>query len=349
MDVVEKIQELLWGYLDHLAYTPTKWYFVLSCFCLATICYFVFVTTKSKRVSAKSFFNFLFPKDIYLHRSTKNDLLYVLSLPVIGALIFLPALALSTSGIAFKGVTFGLNFVFGIQDSPANTAAPMAGILFLLTVCVALASDFFFYLHHYFFHRIQFLWEFHKVHHSAEVLTPLTDFRAHPIELYTYGAAQGIGFGVVQGIFVYVTNADLSVLTIMGLNAIFFFYYIMGYALRHSHFWISYGPILSHVFISPAQHQIHHSCDPKHWNRNFGGAFALWDWMFGTLYIPKEKEELKFGLDDSGQQEFDSISSFYIQPFAKNMKSTVRKVLVISLVVCIFFYAFKSVYIALAN
>jgi len=55
--------------------------------------------------------------------------------------------------------------------------------------------------------------------------------------------------------------------------------------------------------------------------------------MFGTIYIPQKKEELKFGLDNSEKQKFGSISSFYIQPFAKDMKSSVRKVIVISLVV----------------
>jgi len=70
--------------------------------------------------------------------------------------------------------------------------------------------------------------------------------------------------------------------------------------------------------------------------------------MFGTIYIPQKKEELKFGLDNSEKQKFGSISSFYIQPFAKDMKSSVRKVIVISLVVGFLFYAFKSLYMALA-
>lgn len=153
------------------------------------------------------------------------------------------------------------------------------------------------------------------MHHSAELLTPLTDFRAHPLEILTYSTATGIGFGVVQGIFTYATNAEISVVKIMGLNAILFAYYFMGYALRHSHFWISYGKILSHIFISPAQHQIHHSVDPKHWDKNFGGTFALWDWIMGTLYVPKEKEDLKFGLTDKENKKFTSIWSFYTNPF----------------------------------
>ena len=44
-----------------------------------------------------------------------------------------------------------------------------------------LAYELGYWLNHYLSHRIAFLWEFHKVHHSATVLTPLTNFRVHPI------------------------------------------------------------------------------------------------------------------------------------------------------------------------
>jgi sterol desaturase/sphingolipid hydroxylase (fatty acid hydroxylase superfamily) len=51
--------------------------------------------------------------------------------------------------------------------------------------------------------------------------------------------------------------------------------------------------------VSPAHHQVHHSSNPKHFNKNFGSCLALWDWMFGTLYVPgKEREPLTFGFAD---------------------------------------------------
>ncbi|OYX17947.1 MAG: hypothetical protein B7Z04_13515 [Rhodobacterales bacterium 32-66-9] len=72
-------------------------------------------------------------------------------------------------------------------------------------------------------------------------------------------------------------------------------------ALHHSHVWLSYGPVIEHIVISPAQHQIHHSADPKHHDRNFGNSLAIWDWMFGTLYVIRDQETLVLGL--SGPQE----------------------------------------------
>ena len=53
--------------------------------------------------------------------------------------------------------------------------------------------------------------------------------------------------------------------------------------LQHSHMWIAFRGMLGRIFVSPAHHQVHHSDNPKHFDKNFGSCLALWDWMFGTL------------------------------------------------------------------
>jgi sterol desaturase/sphingolipid hydroxylase (fatty acid hydroxylase superfamily) len=110
-------------------------------------------------------------------------------------------------------------------------------------------------------HRIPVLWEFHKVHHSAEVLTPISLYRAHPVDT-----------------------------------------------------WFSFGSAVEHFIISPAQHQIHHSADPRHFNRNFGSEFALWDWIFGTLYIPRRREDLILGLGAEENRRLGSTWEMLINP-----------------------------------
>ena len=62
-----------------------------------------------------------------------------------------------------------------------------------------------------------------------------------------------------------------------------------------SHIWLSFGP-LNHIFMSPAQHQIHHSRSDKHRDKNLGVALSLWDKIFGTFYQVKGKEFLIFGV-----------------------------------------------------
>jgi hypothetical protein len=67
--------------------------------------------------------------------------------------------------------------------------------------------------------------------------------------------------------------------------------------------------------VSPAQHQIHHSVDPRHQGRNLGGVFAIWDWLAGTLYLPREQPELRFGLGDGEEAAYQSVARLYFVPF----------------------------------
>jgi len=73
-------------------------------------------------------------------------------------------------------------------------------------------------------------------------------------------------------------------------------FYALHANFRHSHIWISYGPTAEHVFMSPAQHQLHHSILPKHHHANFGSMLSVWDWLFGTLCLAGDERPLDFGL-----------------------------------------------------
>ena len=116
--------------------------------------------------------------------------------------------------------------------------------------------------------------------------------------------------------FTYLTQSRPSEMTVMNVNVIIFAFYLIGYNLRHSHIWLSYPRWLSYILISPAQHQIHHSIDEKHWDRNMGLIFAFWDWVFGTLYVPKGYEKLEYGVMRSEPNPFGSVVEIYLKPFA---------------------------------
>ena len=81
-----------------------------------------------------------------------------------------------------------------------------------------------------------------------------------------------------------------------GANAIVFAFNVAGSNLRHSHVRISYGRVVERVLISPAQHQIHHSVDPRHGDRNFGTVLAVWDWIGGSLCLAERGEKIRFGI-----------------------------------------------------
>ncbi len=62
--------------------------------------------------------------------------------------------------------------------------------------------------------------------------------------------------------------------------------------LRHSHLWITFQGVAGKLFQSPAHHQVHHSTDPRHFDKNLGFALAVWDWAFGTLHVPSRQREV---------------------------------------------------------
>jgi len=72
---------------------------------------------------------------------------------------------------------------------------------------------------------------------------------------------------------------------------------------------------LSKILISPAQHQIHHSVDPKHFDRNFGLIFSIWDQLGGSHYIPRGYEKLTYGLSRDEPNPFKSVAEIYYKPF----------------------------------
>jgi sterol desaturase/sphingolipid hydroxylase (fatty acid hydroxylase superfamily)/creatinine amidohydrolase/Fe(II)-dependent formamide hydrolase-like protein len=190
-------------------------------------------------------------------------------------------------------------------------------IMLLFSLIVAMAMDLGIFVGHLMQHRIPVLWEFHKVHHSAEVLNPLTLYRMHPVDnLLTIGLS-GLLVGCANGIYQYLAGGEGLVLNILGVNLFVFLFYLMAYNLRHSHIWLSYGPVLSQVLISPAQHQIHHSKEMRHRDKNLGLIFAFWDKIAGTLYVPKEKESFRLGIDEEEGHRLDSVLKFYWLPFTR--------------------------------
>jgi sterol desaturase/sphingolipid hydroxylase (fatty acid hydroxylase superfamily) len=232
----------------------------------------------------------LFPRSVWLHPSALLDYKYL----VFTALVYVPLVSpLMVSSLAagrFAGQAWD-----ALLGAPAHAASATLSIVVLYTVVLELVSDLRRYLVHVAFHRFPLLWQFHKTHHSAETLTPVTFYRVHPVELYVNATAGVLAIALVTGAFQHYVRG-LTALTILGANAGRFVFDLLGSNLRHSHVWLSYGSWLEHVLISPAQHQIHHSDAERHLNKNYGSEFALWDWLFGTLYVPRGREQLRFGI-----------------------------------------------------
>lgn len=257
-----------------------------------------------------SFISYILDPKIIFHSSTKQDLKF----------FFVNSLVYAGIASQFMVTTLGVAWVvhsmleggFGTLDAPVMTTA--VGLI-VYTIVSVLVIDFLVFATHALQHKWPLLWHFHSVHHSAEVMTPLTLYRMHPVDLAFTAIAVAIGTGISYAGLFYMTGEEPQQMTVLGLNIIVMLFYVFGYNLRHSHIWVAYPVWLSRIFISPAQHQIHHSSDPKHFDKNMGLIFSFWDGLFGSLYIPRHFEKLTFGLSRDNPNPFKSIADIYIMPF----------------------------------
>lgn len=257
----------------------------------------------------RAFLKNAFPKKIFGHQSTSADIrLFILNFLVLS----------SAYGLAIVGTEFwstwtsgALKAVFGQQNLPA----PVWLILVITTLAEIIMVDLGYWSGHYLMHKVPALWEFHKVHHSAEVMTPLTEWRQHPVEMVlipnTISFANGATYGLLNFLF-----GSAQPLTLWQSNILLVIFFLTISHLRHSHVWLPFTGWLGHLLHSPAHHQIHHSVAPEHHDKNLGFALSLWDWLFGTLWIPRDGERVTLGIG-AESPEFHNLSGSLVGPFVK--------------------------------
>jgi len=250
-----------------------------------------------------------FSRRVWWAPSTRIDYLYYVVNAVLFPLIVAPAIL--TSFEVGEWLSNQLAALLGPRTEPAFDDASLR---LAYTVIFFVAYDLGRFLAHWVQHQNPFLWQFHKVHHSAEALTPMTSFRVHPVDLFVMAIGGNFFGGLVTGTFLYLGAGSVNIYTFLGLHIGIGIYSLIG-NLRHSHVWLDYGP-LSYVFVSPAQHQIHHSTELRHRNKNCGFAFAFWDVLFGTLYVPKGRERFDMGLGDGTDGTWHAVHKLYWWPFA---------------------------------
>lgn len=183
-----------------------------------------------------------------------------------------------------------------LQDTIGDAPDLAIGWFFIalsFSTVFLLVEDFSRFFLHYCMHRFDVLWRFHRTHHSATVLTPFTLFRVHPVEHSLYFVRGLMVFGLVSGVFIWLFSGKLTGLQILGVDLFGFLFNMLAANLRHSHIWISFGRF-ERIFISPAQHQIHHS--KNHRFANLGSILSVWDGLLGTRTYALKRETMQYGL-----------------------------------------------------
>lgn len=254
---------------------------------------------RRRKTSVRGLLRYLWPRRLLARASTRLDIkMYVFSS------LYLAFQAL----IVFGGMEGLSGLILGVVRpviGPGAAAHPLSvWAVVAVPLVIYLALEFGYWLSHYMLHHVGWMWEFHKVHHSAEVLTPLVEWRQHPFEYFLVPFVMGTVSSVVLAAVRWLFGPELHYAGLWSPSLIIMVFVCTTLHLRHSHVKMSAPGVLGYILQTPAHHQIHHSTDSKHFDKNLGFCLSLWDWVFGTLYIPKKDEVLTLGLyDDHGAKD----------------------------------------------
>lgn len=261
-------------------------------------------------VRLKALWRAFFSKRLMWHRSTRADMLYFgLNIFVTGVFIGWGCIAVMDIS---QAVETGLTNAFGAR---APAMGPEWAMRAIVTVVAFFAYEFGYWFDHYLKHRIPFLWETHKTHHTAERLTPWTVWRVHPLDSLIFTNVVAVCVGVAVGAMGFAFGDRFQAFSLGGTNLFLVAFFFVFVHLQHSEVWLPLTGALGKAFMSPAHHQIHHSIDPEHYNSNMGNALAIYDWLFGTLVMPsKESPRLAYGVEEPGVDPH-SVTELIVSPF----------------------------------
>jgi sterol desaturase/sphingolipid hydroxylase (fatty acid hydroxylase superfamily) len=147
-----------------------------------------------------------------------------------------------------------------------------------------------FYWGHRWSHEIPLLWRFHAVHHSAEDLDFLVSTRAHPVDMVFSRMCEMTPMYVL-GLVSPMALKGSWIPVVVGLIGTFWGFFI------HANVKWRFGP-LEWLISTPAFHHWHHTNDgPEVINKNYAPMLPWVDKLFGTLYLPKDRQPEKYGID----------------------------------------------------
>lgn len=177
--------------------------------------------------------------------------------------------ALKASSLFFVAQQFS---DFGLLSAMQN--GPVKWLLSFLLFDLAI------YLWHMASHKSEFLWRFHKIHHSDKTVNVTTGFRFHVADLFLEI--------IFKCLFVIIIGVEAYLILAIELIELFFIFF------HHSNLSFEKEAVISKVIITPALHRTHHSALRSEHDSNYGIVLSIWDQLFGTR---KDLVPERIGLD----------------------------------------------------
>jgi len=234
----------------------------------------------------------LFRKDFWLDTFYMFFNFFLLNLIVL--------IALSNTSAEFFNdllITVGLN-ISSFQLFDVDNLPLWLGLLIFFII-----GDFVQWNTHRLLHRVDFLWNFHKVHHSVKEMGFSAHLRYHWMEPVIYKSILYIPLAIIGGF-------DAQHVAI-----VYFFNIVIGH-LNHANLGWNYG-VFKYILNSPKMHIWHHAKElPVRTGVNFGLTLSVWDYLFKTNYIPHSGKDIVLGFE--GDENFpNSFINQELYPLSK--------------------------------
>jgi sterol desaturase/sphingolipid hydroxylase (fatty acid hydroxylase superfamily) len=174
-----------------------------------------------------------------------------------------------------------LPFVVGRNSTYVWSLSELLSLGCLLQLSMMeLVGDFGLYVGHLLLHRVEFLWQFHSMHHKIDTPSPVSTLYIHPIDKTIQG-----GLPLILAAFVCRPHPAVFSLYV-GLR-------VCENVLNHSGLDAWYVDLLTLKMLPGRAKIAHHDAHHKYGNyrgaKNLGENFWLWDYVFGTYRNPKGK------------------------------------------------------------
>ncbi len=181
-----------------------------------------------------------------------------------------------------------------VPDSWLAQCNVLGGQPFLLQFLVyMIIADFGQWCVHNLLHRIPFLWQFHKIHHAAAEMDWLVNFRFHWMELVVYKSILYFPLLIMGG-------------DIEPLMTAWVFGTAWGH-FNHANTKIKIGK-LGYIFNSPSMHLWHHDASSEGGvAKNFGIVLSCWDYLFGTVFWPENRDPDRLGFPGDDEVPVDIL------------------------------------------
>lgn len=178
--------------------------------------------------------------------------------------------------------SLGLGYAVNVQiQDRLNLQLLRDSPLVLQAAALVVCNPLIFYLHHRLFHT-RWLWPFHEIHHSAETLNLITNFRNHPLDV----TVRAMFYALPAAVFGIHPAVILGYAAVVGVITCF----------QHSNLDWRLPWVERYVIIGSAGHRVHHGRVDRYIDKNFG-ILVFWDWLFGT-YEPPPRQDFPLGVVD---------------------------------------------------